>query len=288
MTQIFEQMTIVGVGLIGGSMARKAREKGLVKKFVGFGRTKKNLENALSLGVIDRFESDLLKAVEGSDLVVIATPVQKSIEIISYLLPKLDSNTIITDVGSVKGKVVDVFRESKDIKTEFIGGHPIAGTESSGVEASFSSLFEDHITILTPIERNSQILIDRLKDFWIGLGAKVQLLDPEKHDRILSDISHLPHVVAYALVNAVLEGDGISYAAGGFKDFTRIASSNPEMWSEICVLNRKSILGSIRDFRNHLDSIYELIENADGNSLEKVFQSSKNGRDFWINEKRLK
>lgn len=285
MTQIFEQMTIVGVGLIGGSMARKAREEGLVKKIIGFGRTKRNLENALSLGVIDRYESDLMKAVEGSDLVVIATPVEKSIEIISDLLPKLGPNTIVTDVGSVKGKVVDVFRECKDLKTEFIGGHPIAGTESSGVESSFASLFEEHITILTPIERNSQISIDRLKSFWIGLGAKVELLDPEKHDRILSDISHLPHVVAYALVNAVLDGDGISYAAGGFKDFTRIASSNPEMWSEICVQNRKSILSSIKNFRDHLDSIYELIENADGNSIEKLFQNSKNGRDSWLNEK---
>jgi prephenate dehydrogenase len=285
MTQLFEQMTIVGVGLIGGSMARKARDEGIVKKFIGFGRTKENLENAVSLGVIDRYESDIFKAVQGSDLVVIATPVEKSINILSDLLPKLDSETIITDVGSVKGKIVDIFRGSENINAEFIGGHPIAGTESSGVEASFSSLFEDHVTILTPIERNSNSSIEKLKNFWVSLGARVEFLDPEKHDRILSDISHLPHVVAYALVNAILNGDGISYAAGGFKDFTRIASSSPEMWSEICIQNRKAILDSINEFRIHLNSIYESIENADEESLQKIFLNSKNGRDSWINSK---
>ena len=285
MTQLFEQMTIVGVGLIGGSMARKARDEGIVKKFVGFGRTKKNLENAVSLGVIDRYESDIFKAVQGSDLVVIATPVEKSINILSDLLPKLDSETIITDVGSVKGKIVDIFRRSENINAEFIGGHPIAGTESSGVEASFSSLFEDHVTILTPIERNSKCAIKKLENFWVSLGARVEFLDPEKHDRILSDISHLPHVVAYALVNAILNGDSISYAAGGFKDFTRIASSSPEMWSEICIQNRKAILDSINEFRIHLDSIYESIENADEESLQKIFLNSKNGRDSWVNSK---
>ncbi len=285
MTQLFEQMTIVGVGLIGGSMARKARDESIVKKFVGFGRTKENLENAVSLGVIDRYESDIFKAVQGSDLVVIATPVEKSINILSDLLPKLDSETIITDVGSVKGKIVDIFRGSENINAEFIGGHPIAGTESSGVEASFSSLFEDHVTILTPIERNSKCAIEKLKNFWVSLGARVEFLDPEKHDRILSDISHLPHVVAYALVNAILNGDSISYAAGGFKDFTRIASSSPEMWSEICIQNRKAILDSINEFRIHLDSIYESIENADEESLQKIFLNSKNGRDSWVNSK---
>ncbi|MED5579135.1 MAG: prephenate dehydrogenase [Nitrospinota bacterium] len=287
MSQLFEQMTVVGVGLIGGSMARKAREEGLVEKFVGFGRTRKNLESAVSLGVIDRFESDLMKAVDGSDLVVIATPVEKSVEIISYLLPRLGPDTILTDVGSVKGKVVDVFRQITNTEAEFIGGHPIAGTESSGVEASFSSLFHNHITILTPIERNSKMAIERLKMFWIALGAKVEFLDAEKHDRILSDISHLPHVVAYALVNSVLGGGGISYAAGGFKDSTRIASSNPEMWSEICVQNRESILDSINDFRSHLNSIYELIESVDVGSLQKLFENAKNGRDSWLNQKGL-
>ena len=288
MTQLFEQMTIVGVGLIGGFMARKAREEGLVEKFIGFGRTKKNLDSAVSLGVIDSYESDLMDAVKGSDLVVIATPVEKSINIISSLLPKLDSQTIITDVGSVKGKVVDVFKESLNANAEFIGGHPIAGTESSGVEASFASLFENHVTILTPIEKNSKTAIERLKNFWIGLGSRVELLDPDKHDRILSDISHLPHVVAYALVNSVLEGNGISYAAGGFKDFTRIASSNPEMWSEICVQNKEAILDSIKTFRYNLNSIYDLIENADENSLQEMFLSAKNGRDSWLNAKEEK
>ncbi len=285
MAHLFQQMTIIGVGLIGGSLARAAREKGLVARFVGAGRSAGNLEKALALGVVDRIETDHKKAVEGSDLVVIGTPVRTAVDVVRNILPAMEANAILTDVGSVKGPFVRAVEEMDLGTVRFVGGHPIAGTEHSGVEASFAALYENHRTILTPTSSSAPEAVDSLRALWEGVGAHVDIIDPEKHDRILADISHLPHLVAYALVNMALEGGAVSYAAGGFKDFTRIASSNPEMWRDICLDNRDALLESLKAFEDNLAGLRRAVESADGGALEEAFQRAKEGRDEWLRER---
>ncbi len=282
---LFEQVTIIGVGLIGGSLARAARERGLAQRFVGAGRRVENLEKALALGVVDRIERDHKKAVRGSDLVVVGTPVQAAAGVVREILPAMAPGAILTDVGSVKAPFVRAVEEMELGGVRFVGGHPIAGTEHSGVEASFAALYENHRTILTPTPSSEPEAVASLKRLWEGVGARVDILDPETHDRVLADISHLPHLVAYALVNAALEGGGVSYAAGGFRDFTRIASSSPEMWRDICLDNREALLASLAAFEESLAGLRGAIEGGDGPALEKAFRRAKEGRDDWLREK---
>ncbi len=282
---LFEQLTIIGVGLIGGSLARAARERGLVSRFVGAGRRVENLEKALALGVVDRIESDHKKAVRGSDLIVVCTPVQAAAGVVREILPAMEPGAILTDVGSVKAPFVRAVEEMALGGVRFVGGHPIAGTEHSGVEASFAALYEDHRVILTPTPSSSPEAVASLKSLWEGVGARVDILDPETHDRVLADISHLPHLVAYALVNAAREGGGVSYAAGGFRDFTRIASSSPEMWRDICLDNREALLASLAAFEGSLAGLRGAIEGGEGPALEKAFRRAKEGRDDWLREK---
>ncbi len=284
MAPLFEQMTIVGVGLIGGSLARAARRRGLVSRFVGAGRGARNLERALALGVVDRLETDHRAAVRDSDLVVVGTPVQAAVEVVRNILPAMRPGAILTDVGSVKGPFVRAVEEMDRGEVRFLGGHPIAGTEESGVEASFAELFEGRRTILTPTSRTIPGVVDALRAFWEGVGARVDVLSPEAHDRILADISHLPHLVAYALVDCALKGEGLPYAAGGFRDFTRIASSNPEMWREICLDNREALLAALRGFEESLAALRGAVEREDGQALERVFRRAKEGRDGWLQD----
>lgn len=285
MGTLFRQMTIIGVGLIGGSLARAARERGLVGRFVGAGRRVENLEKALELGVVDQIETDHLKAVRGSDIVVLGTPIQASVNVARSILPVMEEGAILTDVGSVKGPFVRAVEEMDLGSVRFVGGHPIAGTEKSGVEASFATLYENHRTILTPTEKSAPEAVDALRALWEGVGAHVDILEPEKHDRILADISHMPHLVAYALVNTALSGGGITYAAGGFRDFTRIASSNPEMWRQISLDNREALLASLSGFEESLSELRSAVERGDGDALDEAFQRAKEGRDNWIQER---
>ena len=281
----FQQMTVIGVGLIGGSLARAAREKGLVARVVGAGRSRENLEKALSLGVVDRIETDHREAVRGSDLVVVCTPVQAAVDIVRNILPAMEQNAVLTDVGSVKGPFVRAIEEMDLDTIRFVGGHPIAGTEHSGVEASFSTLYENHRTILTPTASSSPEAVEALKALWEGVGAHVDIIEPERHDRILADISHLPHLVAYALVNMALDGGGVPYAAGGFRDFTRIASSNPEMWRDISLDNREALLDSLTAFEETLADLRRAVEVRDGEALETAYRRAKKGGDDWLREK---
>jgi prephenate dehydrogenase len=278
-------MTIIGVGLIGGSLARAARERGLVGRFVGAGRRVENLEKALELGVVDQIETDHLKAVRGSDIVMLGTPIQASVNVARSILPVMEEGAILTDVGSVKGPFVRAVEEMDLGSVRFVGGHPIAGTEQSGVEASFATLYENHRTILTPTGKSAPEAVDALRALWEGVGAHVDILEPEKHDRILADISHLPHLVAYALVNAALGGGGITYAAGGFRDFTRIASSNPEMWRQISLDNREALLASLRGFEESLSELRSAVERGDGDALDEAFQRAKEGRNNWLRKR---
>ena len=282
---LFEQMTIIGVGLIGGSLARAARRAGLVSRFVGAGRRVENLKKALALGVIDRFEADHLAAVKGSDLVVVCTPVQAQLKVVKAILPALGDGTVVTDVGSVKGPFIRGVEALGAGQVHFVGGHPIAGTEHTGVEASFADLFVDHKTILTPTGKTDQMALDKIKALWEGVGAEVEVLSLDEHDRILSDVSHLPHLVAYAMVNAALKGGGVPYGAGGFRDFTRIASSSPEMWRDICLENRQALLTSLETFEECLGEIRRAIDMKDGRTLEAEFRRAKEGRDTWLIDK---
>lgn len=282
---LFEQVTIIGVGLIGGSLARAARERGLASRFIGAGRSRANLERAVALGVVDRFETDHLEAVRGSDLVVVCTPVRAAVRVTEAILPEMAPGALLTDVGSVKAPYVRAVEEMDWGDVRFLASHPVAGAEKSGVEASFSSLFDGHQTILTPTERTHPAALERLRALWEGVGARVGVLDPQTHDRVMAEISHLPHLVAYAIMGAALEGEGLPYAAGGFRDFSRIASSGPEMWREICQDNREALLRSLDAFEGKLAELRRFLEEEDSGALERAFRLAKDGRDEWARKK---
>ena len=277
----FKTITIIGVGLIGGSFARVCKNKKLADRIIGFGRDEKNLKKAVELKVIDSYTQNLKEAVRDSDFILLATPVSSIIKIAREMIPYLKKGTIITDAGSVKGEIV---REIDKILPEgifFVGAHPIAGTEKSGVEASFLDLFEGSRCVITPTEKTDSTPMEKVKEIWKEAGSEVILMDADKHDRYLAAVSHLPHAVAYALVNAVggldeKEKGVLSFSAGGFRDFTRIAASHPAMWRDIFLMNKREVVGMINLFQSTLEDIKEAIINNDGKKLEKEFEKARN------------
>ena len=251
MPVLFQQMTIIGVGLIGGSLARAARAKGLCAGFVGYGRNHSHLQQGVDLGVIDRFETDIAKAVENADLIVVSAPVGAMKDVFNSIKGLVRKDAVITDVGSSKQSVVDdALAAFGKLPEGFVPGHPIAGTEKNGVAASFAELFEKRCTILTPTTNSAEWAIDKLSKLWKGVGAEVVCMDAPHHDEVLAATSHIPHVLAFALVDTLgrmQESKEIfRYAAGGFRDFTRIASSDPDMWRDICLHNGDAIQKRIR------------------------------------------
>jgi len=277
---LFETMAIVGVGLIGGSLARAARERDLVSRIVGLGRGQENLRRALELGVIDAMETDWGKGLRGAELVVLATPVESIVQLLPRIAPLCGDDTIVTDVGSVKGLIVEEAERTLPRPGRFVGGHPIAGTENSGVEASFASLFTDRKTILTPTDKTDAAALDRVRRLWEEVGSNVVMMDTENHDRVMGFVSHLPHIVAYALVHTVYsedqrEGNLARFSAGGFLDFTRIASSHPEMWRDICLMNREALMAAVEGFALTLDRFKALISAKDGKGLEEHFDQCR-------------
>src|SRR3989338_1601381 len=280
----FNKVAIIGVGLIGGCLSFIMWEKGDVKKIIGIGRGLKNLETAKKLGVIDSYTQDARKGVKDADLVVAAIPVASIARVIKEALPSLKKGAIVTDVGSVKKIIVDEIGKILPDTIHFIAGHPIAGTENAGVEAAFSTLFQNIRCILTPTQKTNKAALEKIKKLWEIAGSEVILMDAEKHDKIVAAVSHLPHVVAYSLVNTVSSINDfnesiVKYSAGGFKDFTRIASSPPEMWRDICLLNKDAILDVIRRFQNMLKGLEEMIKKSDGDGLQKEFEKAKEVRD---------
>lgn len=282
MAPLFGRMTVIGCGLIGGSLARAAKGRGLAGEVVGAGRRRESLERALALGVVDRFDADRGRACQGADLVVVAIPVRSVPPVVAEILPHLAPGAILTDVGSVKAPLVRAVESLPLGGVRFVGGHPIAGTERAGVEASFAELFEDHFTILTPTERTDREALARVASLWEGVGAKVVEFPPERHDALLAEISHLPHLVAYALVAAVGEGEGLRFAAGGFRDFTRIASSDPVMWRDICLENRDALLAALGRFESTLQEFRAVVEARQAGALEEAFGRAKGLRDEWL------
>lgn len=275
------RFVVIGVGLIGGSMARALRD--VCSDIVGCGRNPDRLQKAVDLGVIDRFESDVAAAVKDADTVVVAVPVGAMPQVFQAMRPKLPPHAVVTDVGSVKQFVIRAVGEAfGKVPPRFVPGHPIAGTEQSGVEASFAELFYGHRVILTPLADTDPLALQRVRSAWSIAGAEVVQMDAERHDWLLAATSHLPHVLAYCLVDSLARLDRsvdvFEYAAGGFRDFTRIAASDAAMWRDICLANREALLAMLERFRRDLDSLASAIEGGDGGRLMSVFENASDAR----------
>lgn len=278
------QLTIIGVGLIGGSLARAARRAGICGEIVGCGRSLENLQQALELGVIDRLEQDPGRAVQGADMVVIAVPLGAMETVLRQIAPHLAVDAVVTDVGSAKTGVAATAQSVlKTQRSRFVPGHPIAGTERSGVGASFAELFQNRCVILTPLPDSDAYAVARVKALWHSCGARVVKMDIVHHDEVLAATSHLPHLLAYALVDTLARMDDseeiFRYAAGGFRDFTRIASSDPVMWRDICLANREAIVDMLERFAKDLDALAQSVRRGDGEQLLALFSRAKAVRD---------
>ena len=284
----FDKVAIIGVGLIGGSFGLAIKERGLCGTITGIGRSEENLATAVTMGIADSTSTSIAEGVKGADLVFVAVPVLKTKGVIEEALPHLKDGALITDGGSVKEalalEVDDLLRDNgRGIR--FVPGHPIAGTEESGAGAAFLGLYEGKRCILTPTESTDGEALESVKRLWELVGSEAVIMDASEHDRVVAAISHLPHMIAYSLVNTVagLDGGGdggiISYSAGGFKDFTRIASSSPEMWAHICSMNGAAILEMIEAFQSNLSTLKDHIESGDLDSLQGDFEVAKRARD---------
>lgn len=281
---MIQRLCIIGVGLIGGSLALALRQAGKIKEVVGAGRDEAHLRKACDLGVIDRFDLDLARAVANADMVVLAVPLGAMYSVCDAIKPALNPGAVLTDVGSAKQAVVDavgaVFGE---LPERFVPGHPIAGTERSGVEAAFPELYRGRRVILTPHARTAPAATLDVRRMWENVGAKVEEMDIAHHDQVLAATSHLPHVLAFALVDSLARMDEraeiFRYAAGGFRDFTRIASSDPVMWRDICLANSASIVEMLARYRDDLGLIADAISKRDGELLLEIFNRAKQSRD---------
>lgn len=284
MSIIIERLAIVGVGLIGGSFACALREAGVVGTIIGIDSDVPNLEKALELGIIDRIASSAAEGVSDADAVFISIPVCSIPALVREIAPFLRPGCIVTDGGSVKAAIVRECDKIMPHDTFFVGGHPIAGTEHSGATAAFSSLYRGKRCILTPSAASDIGATQTVARLWQATGADVCTMEPDHHDRIFAEISHLPHVVAYALVHAVgtadVEGENVlSYSAGGFRDFTRIASSDPAMWRDIALMNREALLKSIDGFSASLAELRQRVQISDADGMIRFFTLAKEFRD---------
>lgn len=284
---MIRQLTVIGVGLIGGSLARALRRAGFVGEVVGCGRSLGNLQRARELGVIDRYHQDPAQAVAGADLVFIAVPLGAMAATFAAIRDHLAPGAILTDGGSVKGSVVaDARQVFGQLPPRFVPGHPIAGTEQSGVEASFAELYRNRRVILTPLPETDPVATAQVQAMWEACGAEVTQMAVDHHDEVLAATSHLPHLLAYGLVDSLArlrENDEIfRYAAGGFRDFTRIASSHPIMWRDICLANREALGQMLARFQRELAELAADVEGGDGEALLAVFERAKAARDRYV------
>ena len=281
---LISRLCIIGVGLIGGSLARALRNASAVTEIIGCGRDPDHLQKAQALGVIDRYTTDLAEAVAGADMVVLAVPLGAMQGVMQRIAPALTSSCILTDVGSAKGSVVNAAKQVfKDMPPNLIPGHPIAGTEKSGVEASFAELFQNRRVILTPTETSDAEALQKVRLMWETCGARVVEMGVAHHDEILAATSHLPHMLAYALVDTLARMDDsreiFDFAAGGFRDFTRIASSDPDMWHDICLANHDALVKVLEAFSDDLRLLADAVRRADSEFLKDTFTRAKQARD---------
>ncbi len=275
--KLFGKMTIIGVGLLGGSLAKACKERGLVEEISGYGRSRENLEKARDLKIIDHCPTDLGAAVSGTDLIVLCTPVSTLVPLVQNLASQVRPGTLITDVGSVKEPIVKGIDKLVPQGVFFVGSHPIAGGENSGLDASTADLYQDAKCIVTPTDTTDKNAVEKISTLWQAVGMKVVRLSAKEHDFIFCAVSHLPHIVAYALMNTLgalrtLDGCEVTaYSGAGLRDITRIASSDPVMWRDICLSNRNHSLDMIDRFQNKLEEIRGTIERGDGQELKKEF-----------------
>jgi prephenate dehydrogenase len=286
----FGKVVIFGVGLIGGSFALGLKEAGQVEELVGFGRSLGSLTQALDLGIIDRVGFNVGQEVSDADLVLIATPVGQMPEIMARIAPCLGAQTVVTDGGSTKEDVVAAARASFGGKVgQFVPAHPIAGAENSGAVAARADLYAGKKVVLTPLPENSVLNVARVRSAWEWCGALIHELTPGEHDRIFAAVSHLPHLLSFALVHDLAVRDNselfFSFAASGFRDFTRIAASHPEMWRDVCLANRVALLEELDRYRAQLDALRDALQRADGAQLEATFDVARTARRAWAADK---
>ena len=278
---MFKKICIIGCGLIGSSLARAIKKNNLAEKIVSSNRSDAVNKKVIELKIVDDSSSDTKKMVDGSDLVVIATPLSSYEDVISKIKNSLKNGVILTDVGSVKGNVINLIEKNISESISWIPSHPIAGTEESGPGAGFSELFQNRWCILTPSKKAKEKDVKLLETFWKKIGSKVDIMDAKQHDYILSITSHIPHLIAYNIVNTSLNIQGekessiVKYSAGGLRDFTRIAASNPIMWRDVFIQNKKNTTKMIDKFIENLEGLKKAIQNEDGKKLEKIFTKTK-------------
>lgn len=278
------KLVVIGVGLIGGSLACALRKAGVVGSVIGVGRGIANLEQAVALGVIDSYSQDAAQAVADADMVVIGATLGSTAAILATIAPALQPATIVTDVGSTKASVVTAARMALGDKfTRFVPAHPIAGTEHSGAQAAFADLYVGHRVILTPLAETDPDALARVRAMWECVGARVTQMSVSDHDRVLAATSHLPHMLAFTLVDMLAAADDaddiFAFGAGGFRDFTRIASSNPEMWRDIALANRDALLAICGSYNVRLERLMQALREGDGATLEQSFKRAKEARD---------
>jgi len=278
---MFKKICIIGCGLIGSSLARAIKKNNLAEKIVSSNRSEAVNKKVIELKIVDDSSSDTKKMTDGSDLVVIATPLSSYEDVISKIKNSLKNEVILTDVGSVKENIINLVEKNISKNISWIPSHPIAGTEESGPEAGFSELFQNKWCILTPSKKAKEKDINLLQTFWEKIGSKVDIMEAKQHDYILSITSHIPHLIAYNIVNTSLniqdeKGSAIvKYSAGGLRDFTRIAASNPIMWRDVFIQNKKNTSKMIDKFIRNLENLKKAIENEDGKKLEQIFTKTK-------------
>jgi len=278
---MFKKVCIIGCGLIGSSLARAIKKNNLAEKIVSSNRSDATNKKVVELKIVDDSSSDTKKMADGSDLVVIATPLSSYEDVISKIKNSLKNEVILTDVGSVKENIINLVEKNIPENISWIPSHPIAGTEESGPEAGFSALFQNRWCILTPSKKAKEKDINLLQTFWEKVGSKVDIMQAKQHDYILSITSHIPHLIAYNIVNTSLniqdeeKSTIVKYSAGGLRDFTRIAASNPIMWRDVFIQNKKNTSKMIDQFIKNLEDLKKAIENEDGKKLEQIFTKTK-------------
>ena len=278
---MFQKICIIGCGLIGSSLARAIKENNLSSRIVSSNRSDSVNKKVIELKIVDDSSSNTKKMTEGSDLIVIATPLSSYENVISKIKDSLKNGAILTDVGSVKENIISLVEKNVPKNVSWISSHPIAGTEESGPEAGFSELFANRWCILTPSKKANDKDIKLLETFWKKMGSKVDIMDAKQHDYILTITSHMPHLIAYNIVSTTLnaqdkkESDIVKYSAGGLRDFTRIAASNPIMWRDVFIQNKRNTSNMIDNFIANLEDLKKAIENEDGKKLEEIFTKTK-------------
>lgn len=286
---LIKKLVICGVGLIGGSFALALRKAGAVRRIVGVGRTPASLARAIELGVIDEAAASWSEALDGADFVLLAPPVGQMEPIMEAMAPHLGPDTLVTDAGSTKRDVIEaIYRHLGSHLANVVPAHPIAGAERSGVDAAYANLFEGRKVVLTALPENEPSAVLRVREAWEACGASIHEMPPHDHDRVFAAVSHLPHLLAFGLVHDLAGRANaeqlFGFAASGFRDFTRIAGSHPEMWRDICIANRQALLAELDQYLAELAYLRALLLSADGDRLEQHFAEAREARNKWAEQ----